>query len=85
MRTQLDPLLAEAVSRLADEEIVTRVLDGETALFELIVRRYNQRLFRATRAILRDDNAAEDAMQEPICARLPSSISLPAMRSSRRG
>jgi RNA polymerase sigma-70 factor (ECF subfamily) len=64
VRTQLDPLLAEAVSRLADEEIVTRVLDGETALFELIVRRYNQRLFRATRAILRDDNAAEDAMQE---------------------
>ena len=64
VRTQLDPLLAEAVARLADEEIVTRVLDGETALFELIVRRYNQRLFRATRAILRDDNAAEDAMQE---------------------
>jgi RNA polymerase sigma-70 factor (ECF subfamily) len=28
------------------------------------VRRYNQRLFRATRAILRDEDAAEDAMQE---------------------
>jgi RNA polymerase sigma-70 factor (ECF subfamily) len=57
-------VLAEAVARLADEEIVTRVLEGDTALFELIVRRYNQRLFRATRAILRDDDAAEDAMQE---------------------
>ena len=64
MRAQSDPVLAEAVSRLADEEIVTRVLDGETALFELIVRRYNQRLFRVTRAILRDDDAAQDAMQE---------------------
>lgn len=64
MRTQLDPLLAESVSRLEDEEIVRRVVNGETALFELIVRRYNQRLFRAARAILRDDHAAEDVMQE---------------------
>ena len=60
----MHPVLMEAVSGLNDEEIVRRVLDGETALFELIVRRYNQRLFRTTRAILRDDDAAEDAMQE---------------------
>jgi RNA polymerase sigma-70 factor (ECF subfamily) len=64
VRTQLDPVLADAVSRLADEDVVRRVLVGEVALFELIVRRYNQRLFRTTRAILRDDDAAEDAMQE---------------------
>jgi RNA polymerase sigma-70 factor (ECF subfamily) len=56
--------LGEAVSKLEDDEIVQRVLDGETALFELIVRRYNQRLFRITRAILRNDDAAEDVMQE---------------------
>jgi RNA polymerase sigma-70 factor, ECF subfamily len=47
-----------------DEEIVGRVLDGDTRSFEIIVRRYNQRLYRATRAILRDDAEAEDAMQE---------------------
>jgi RNA polymerase sigma-70 factor, ECF subfamily len=64
MRGQLDPVLAEAVSGLSDEDVVRRVLDGETGLFELIVRRHNQRLFRATRAILRDDDAAQDAMQE---------------------
>ena len=57
-------MLDEAVSRFSDEEIVKRVLEGDTALFELIVRRYNQRLFRAARAILRDDAEAEDAMQE---------------------
>jgi RNA polymerase sigma-70 factor, ECF subfamily len=57
-------MLAEAVSHLSDEEIVKRVLDGDTAVFELIVRRYNQRLFRAARAILRDDIEAEDVMQE---------------------
>ena len=64
MRGRVDPVLAEALSVLPDEEVVRRVIDGETALFELIVRRYNQRLFRTTRAILRDDDAAEDAMQE---------------------
>src|SRR4030095_10012256 len=48
-RGTADPMLAEAIARLSDEEIVKRVLDGDTALFELIVRRYNQRLFRTTR------------------------------------
>jgi RNA polymerase sigma-70 factor (ECF subfamily) len=40
------------------------VLAGEVALFELIIRRYNQRLFRVTRSVLKDDAEAEDAMQE---------------------
>jgi RNA polymerase sigma-70 factor, ECF subfamily len=57
-------MLAEAVAGLSDEEIVKRVLDGDTSLFELVIRRYNQRLFRATRAILRNDAEAEDVMQE---------------------
>lgn len=57
-------MLAQAASALPDEEIVARVLHGEAALFELIVRRHNQRLYRATKAILRDDAEAEDAMQE---------------------
>ena len=33
-------------SPLADEDVVARVLSGDTALYEVIVRRYNQRLFR---------------------------------------
>ena len=36
---------------LSDEEIVARVIAGETGLFELIMRRHNQRLYRAARAI----------------------------------
>jgi RNA polymerase sigma-70 factor (ECF subfamily) len=47
-----------------DEEIVRRVLAGETALFELIMRRYNQRIYRAVRAIVRDETEAEDVMQQ---------------------
>ncbi len=48
----------------SDEEVVSRVLAGETALYELLIRRYNQRLYRVARAILRDDAEAEDVMQD---------------------
>lgn len=49
---------------LSDEEIVERLRLGETALFEILMRRYNQRLFRVTRAILGNDSESEDVMQE---------------------
>src|SRR5215510_5495540 len=55
--------LAQEAS-ISDEEIVRRVCGGETYLFEIIMRRYNQRLFRVIRAILRDDNETEEVMQE---------------------
>jgi RNA polymerase sigma-70 factor (ECF subfamily) len=43
---------------------VERVLAGETALFEILMRRYNQRLYRISRMILRNDGEAEDVMQD---------------------
>jgi RNA polymerase sigma-70 factor (ECF subfamily) len=49
---------------LSDEEIVERVRSGEVELFELLMRRYNQRLYRVARAVLRDDGEAEDVTQE---------------------
>jgi RNA polymerase sigma-70 factor (ECF subfamily) len=48
----------------SDEQLVDRVLGGETALYELLMRRYNERLYRVARAILRDDAEAEDVMQD---------------------
>jgi RNA polymerase sigma-70 factor (ECF subfamily) len=48
---------------MPDEEVVRLVLAGDTALFEVIMRRYNQRIYRAARAITRDDSIAEDIMQ----------------------
>lgn len=48
----------------SDEEVVRQVLDGNTALYELLMRRYNERLYRAARAITRDDKEAEDVMQQ---------------------
>jgi RNA polymerase sigma-70 factor (ECF subfamily) len=56
------PLTAQ--SELQDEVVVSRVLAGETALFEILMRRYNQRLYRVSRVILRDDGEAEDVMQD---------------------
>src|SRR3954470_23313997 len=49
---------------MADEDIVERVVAGEVELFELIMRRYNQRLFRIARSILGDEAEAEDVVQE---------------------
>ena len=48
----------------SDEAVVRRVREGETALFELLMRRYNQRLFRVARAIVKDEAEAEDVMQQ---------------------
>jgi RNA polymerase sigma-70 factor (ECF subfamily) len=49
---------------LTDEEVVARVLGGETSMFEIVMRRYNQLLYRVARAILRNDGEAEDVMQD---------------------
>jgi RNA polymerase sigma-70 factor (ECF subfamily) len=49
---------------ISDDEVVARVLAGETALFEVLMRRYNQRVYRAARAILGNDLEAEDVMQD---------------------
>src|SRR5215510_2130268 len=51
-------------SAISDEEIVARVLEGETPLFEVLMRRHNERVYRAARAIIRNDHEAEDVMQE---------------------
>jgi RNA polymerase sigma-70 factor, ECF subfamily len=61
--------ISEVIARASaeswtDEEVVDRVLAGETALYEIIMRRYNQRLYRVARAIVRDDAEAEDVMQD---------------------
>jgi RNA polymerase sigma-70 factor (ECF subfamily) len=58
------PLPVADATRFSDDELVRWILAGETGLFELLMRRYNQRLYRAARAILRDDAEAEDVTQD---------------------
>lgn len=47
----------------SDELIVSKVIEGKIELFEVIVRRYNQQLFRVVRGYLTSRQDAEDAMQ----------------------
>ena len=50
---------------LTDTELIARILAGERDLFELVMRRHNQQLYRAARAIVRDEAEVEDS-----CSRL---------------
>lgn len=50
--------------QIDDEEVVRRVVAGDVALFEILMRRHNQRVFRAVRAILGGDDEVEDVMQQ---------------------
>jgi RNA polymerase sigma-70 factor (ECF subfamily) len=57
-------LLPLAGTDLTDEEVVERVKNGQTDLFEILMRRHNQRLYRAVRSILRDEAETEDVLQD---------------------
>jgi RNA polymerase sigma-70 factor, ECF subfamily len=49
---------------LTDEQAVERVRAGDHACYELLMRRHNRKVYRATRAILKRDDEAEDVMQD---------------------
>jgi len=52
-------------SRLpSDSDIVRRVVAGELALFEVLMRRNNQRLYRVVRSVLQNEAEVEDVMQQ---------------------
>jgi RNA polymerase sigma-70 factor, ECF subfamily len=48
----------------SDLDVIDEIRAGDRARFAVLVRRYNQRLFRTARAILGDDAEAEDAVQQ---------------------
>lgn len=48
-----------------DDQVVAGVLAGRRELFEVLIRRYNQRLYRVVRGVLRaDEGEIEDVMQQ---------------------
>ena len=55
--------MAEA-DRLSDTELVDRARARDEPAVRAITKRYNRRLFRLARSILRDDAEAEDVVQE---------------------
>ncbi|MFL6577036.1 MAG: RNA polymerase sigma factor [Povalibacter sp.] len=55
---------ASSLVHLSDGDLIAAAKRQENAAIEALMRRYNRRLFRAARGVLRDDAAAEDAVQE---------------------
>ena len=49
---------------LSDAEIARRITAGDEDTLRLLMRRYNQTLYRTARSILKDDAEAEDAVQD---------------------
>jgi RNA polymerase sigma-70 factor (ECF subfamily) len=48
----------------SDEEIVRRVRAGDSDLFEVLMRRYDQRVYRVVRSVLRNDSESEEVTQK---------------------
>jgi RNA polymerase sigma-70 factor (ECF subfamily) len=57
-------MVMEHCGELTDNELVGRVLGGESYLYELLMRRHNQRLFRVIRSVIADDLESEDVLQD---------------------
>ena len=57
-------MLLEECRTISDDDVVSRVRAGETGLNEMLMRRYNQRLFRVIRSVVMNDDEAEDVLQE---------------------
>ncbi|HEX9149161.1 MAG TPA: sigma-70 family RNA polymerase sigma factor [Thermoanaerobaculia bacterium] len=56
--------LLHSRERLPDAELIDRILDGETSMFEVLLHRYCVHLLRVATAILGNDADAEDAVQQ---------------------
>ncbi len=56
--------LPKPAAALDDTELVLRIAARDELAFEALMRRYNGKLFRVARAILKDDAEAEDALQD---------------------
>lgn len=54
---------ADKYDHLSDEEIVNRIIDGQKSLFEVIIRRYNQRLYRIQKGYISDEEDVKDTLQ----------------------
>ena len=61
MKSELERPALESLDELS---LAARIAGGNTAAFELLMRRYNRRLYRLARAALREDAEAKDALQD---------------------
>jgi RNA polymerase sigma-70 factor (ECF subfamily) len=57
------PVAEETKVEPTDEALAARALAGDRAVFELLMRRNNQRMYRVVRSVLHDRAEIEEAMQ----------------------
>lgn len=50
--------------KIKESEVVKRILSGEKELYEILVKRNNQKLYRIIRSYIKDDSEIEDIMQD---------------------
>lgn len=69
-RRGMSEALQIPVHTASDElSLAQRIVNGDRCAFEVLMRRYNRRLYRLARASLRDDAEAKDALQDAyLCA-----------------
>jgi RNA polymerase sigma-70 factor (ECF subfamily) len=60
----LKPILATTLSDLSERELAARLAERDTNALEVLMRRYNQSLYRAARSILKNEEEAEEAVQD---------------------
>ena len=73
------------VSHYTDTELVDLVRGGNGDAFRAIMQRYNQRLYRVARGIVRDEAEAEDVLQEAYMRGFAACASSAATAGWRRG
>ena len=59
-----NPIQPQTAPGVHDESLVKRIVQGDQAAFEALMRRHNSRLYRVARAILKNESEAEDALQD---------------------
>ncbi len=50
--------------KIQESEVIKRILSGEKELYEILVRRNNQKLYRVIRGYMKDEAEIEDIMQD---------------------
>ena len=58
------PVRRVAAETISDEDLIERARARDEAAVRTLTQRYNRRLFRVARSILRNDSEAEDVVQE---------------------
>ena len=76
---QLKSVAADSTPAISDLEVIREVISGHREMFEVIVRRYNQQLYRAGQAYLKNHDLTEDAMQNTY---LKAFVNLPNFRGA---